>query len=121
MTLAWDAGSAPDLAGYRLYYGTASKEYSFTADAGMRTTYTITGLDEGVTYYFAATAYSIAAVESDFSSEIVHTVSSSTTTDIIWRNSASGLNAVWYMDGVTLSGVTMLTTVSDLNWKIAGR
>jgi FtsP/CotA-like multicopper oxidase with cupredoxin domain len=40
--------------------------------------------------------------------------------DILWRNSVSGENYVWYMNGVTRTTGVSLTTVTDLNWQIAG-
>jgi len=71
--LAWDANTEPDLAGYKIYYGTASGVYGTPIDVGNVTAYTLTGLTEGVTYYLAATAYDTDANESDFSQELVHT------------------------------------------------
>ena len=40
-------------------------------DVGNTAKYTLTGLDEGVTYYLAATAYDQDDIESDFSEELV--------------------------------------------------
>jgi hypothetical protein len=41
--------------------------------------------------------------------------------DILWRNTSTGANYVWYMDGVThLSGAS-IDTLSDLTWSIVGR
>jgi PKD repeat protein len=67
-TLAWDASNEPDVSGYRLHYGQASRNYTASIDVGSQTNYTITGLQEGKTYYFAATAISSAG-ESGFSNE----------------------------------------------------
>jgi len=40
--------------------------------------------------------------------------------DILWQNQANGLLGVWYMNGVTLTGVALLnpSQVTDVNWKI---
>jgi hypothetical protein len=70
VTLSWDANSEPDLAGYRVHYGTASRTYGNTLDVGMKTNFAVTGLQEGVTYYFAATAYDIYGNSSDYSQEV---------------------------------------------------
>ena len=70
--LAWDANIEPELAGYKIYFGTASGNYSHSVDVGNVTEYTLTGLEEGVTYYLAATAYDKDGNESDFSKELVH-------------------------------------------------
>jgi hypothetical protein len=41
--------------------------------------------------------------------------------DILWRNNGiSGANAVWYMNGPTLTGAASLPSVSDVNWQIVG-
>jgi len=59
-----------DLAGYVIYYGTASRSYRWMVDVGNVTTYTLTGLTPGVTYFIAATAYDTSDNESDFSNEV---------------------------------------------------
>lgn len=72
VTLSWDPNTEPDLAGYKVYYGTSSHNYTETIDVGNTTTYQITGLSEG-TYYFAVTAYDTSGNESDFSDEVSKT------------------------------------------------
>jgi hypothetical protein len=74
VTLAWDANTEADLGGYKIYYGTSRGTYPFIVDAGNVTTQTVTNLQESVTYYFSATAYNTAGLESDFSTEISHTI-----------------------------------------------
>ena len=74
VTLAWDANSESDLAGYILYYGTSSGNYTSNIDVGNITQYTIAGLQDGETYYFAVTAYNDADLESDYSEELAHMV-----------------------------------------------
>lgn len=74
VTLAWDANAESDLVGYRLYYGTSAGVYDHTLDVGNVTTRTVPGLEPGSTYWFAATAYSSAGLESDFSNEVSYTV-----------------------------------------------
>ena len=75
ITMAWDSNNEADLAGYKIYYGTTSRNYSHTEDVGNVTDYTIVGLQEGVTYYFAATAYDNTGTESALSEELVYTLS----------------------------------------------
>jgi FtsP/CotA-like multicopper oxidase with cupredoxin domain len=41
-------------------------------------------------------------------------------TNVLWRNTSTGANVVWYMDGVTNTGGASLTTVPDPNWTIGG-
>ncbi len=38
--------------------------------------------------------------------------------DILWRNSVTGENAVWFMEGAQLKDWKFLTPVADQNWKI---
>jgi len=70
VTLAWNPNSEPDLAGYRVYYGKASRSYESVIDVGSQTTYTISGLEDGKTYYFAVKAYNFIGVESALSDEL---------------------------------------------------
>lgn len=72
-SLSWDANTESDLAGYKVYYGTASRSYGAPVDVGNQTAYTVTGLSEGQTYYFAVTAYNDADAESAFSAEVSKT------------------------------------------------
>jgi len=73
-TLTWDAVSATDLAGYRIYYGPSSgaylQPYGQGIPVGKVTVYTVKGLTSGVRYYFAATAYDSSNNESGFSNEV---------------------------------------------------
>ena len=73
VTLAWDPNTEPDLAGYNLYYGYASRDYVFSVDAGTQTQYTIPDLEDGKTYFLTATSYNTAQVESDYSEEVTYT------------------------------------------------
>ena len=68
--LAWDANGESDLAGYKIYYGTSSKSYSGSVDVGNVTSYTLTGLTQGQTYYVAVTAYNTSGSESSYSGEV---------------------------------------------------
>lgn len=70
ITLAWDANTESDLDGYKLYYGTSTGNYLTPIDVGNVTTYELSGLDTGVTYYIALTAYDTVNNESEKSDEI---------------------------------------------------
>ena len=67
VSLAWNPNPEPDLAGYKLYMGTSPGSYSQIFDVGHVTSYTVSNLVAGDTYYFALTAYDIYANESGFS------------------------------------------------------
>lgn len=74
--LEWDPSESSGVSGYKVYYGTQSHNYSSSVDAGTQTTYTLTGMADGQTYYFATTAYDSTGAESDFSNEISTTTAS---------------------------------------------
>lgn len=74
VSLGWDANTEPDLAGYKLYYGTASRTYSGNLTVGNYSSCTISGLTEGRTYYFAVTAYNTKGLESPYSKELSYTI-----------------------------------------------
>ena len=57
VTLAWDASYDPEVVGYKLYSGPASRTYGTPVDVGNVTRYTVTGMEDGKTRYFAVTAY----------------------------------------------------------------
>lgn len=70
-TLAWDANSEPDLAGYTLHYGTASGVYDVSVTLELVTMYTLPlALNPSNDYYFAVTAYNDAELESGYSNEV---------------------------------------------------
>ena len=66
-TLSWGANTETDLAGYRIYYGMEPGVYGSTSALITGTSYTITGLQEGKTYYFVVTAVDTAGNESGYS------------------------------------------------------
>jgi len=81
ITISWQAptvnadGTAlTDLEGYKVYYGTASRGYSSSVDAGYTTSYQINDLTEGSTYYFAITAYDAIGNESGYSNELIKSI-----------------------------------------------
>ncbi len=95
---SWLPNTEPTLAGYRIHYGTASRTYTATVDVGLpqpvdgRVFATVTGLTEGETYFFAATAYAADGTESDYSDEVSFTVpmTGATTPPVAVDGSATG-------------------------------
>jgi len=72
LTLAWNPNSPSDnIAGYRLYYGSESRNYTSVIDITNGTLKKISKLAKGQHYYFAVTAYNQTGQESDFSEELV--------------------------------------------------
>jgi hypothetical protein len=74
VSLAWAKSIGSDVAGYKMHYGSYSGTYQYTVNVGNSTSCTISGLNEGITYYFAATAYDTQQNESSYSNEVVYTV-----------------------------------------------
>jgi len=76
-TLTWNANTESDLAGYKVYYGTASRGLiTHPSNGGYTNSVSVTGtskvisnLTEGKTYYFSVTAYDRSNNESAYSQE----------------------------------------------------
>ena len=68
LTVAWDASTSANIAGYKVYYGPATRNYTNSVST-TGTSLSISNLIDGQMYYFAATAYDTFGVESDYSSE----------------------------------------------------
>ena len=66
----WNPNTEEDLAGYRLYVGTASGQYGEPVDVGNVTEHVMEITPQhGATYYFALTAYDTSGNESGYSAE----------------------------------------------------
>lgn len=68
--VSWDPNTEDDLAGYKVYYGTASGQYGAPVDVGLVTTFDVLGIDDETEYFVAVTAYDLSGNESDFSDEV---------------------------------------------------
>ncbi len=82
VTLAWDPNPEPDVSGYIVYFGNASRDYPSSTNVGNVTTATVYGLQEGLTYYFAITATNTAGLESDYSNEVTNSIPSDLTNSV---------------------------------------
>jgi hypothetical protein len=75
ITLAWDANTEPDLAGYNLYKSLApGGSYTRIQSLGLVTTVTVTNLPNGY-HYFVLTAFNKEGLESGYSNEVMWKVS----------------------------------------------
>ncbi len=90
VTLSWDANTEADLAGYKVYYGTASRTYGAPITIGKVTTHTLSGLPSGMVY-FAVTAYNTAGLESGFSNEVSKSFGSTPAPLVISNVASSGI------------------------------
>jgi hypothetical protein len=69
-TLSWNAATSTGLAGYKVYLGTASGVYGTSINVGNVTSYGVSNLAVGNTYYFVVTAYNTSGSESPPSNEV---------------------------------------------------
>jgi hypothetical protein len=80
-TISWNPNAEPDLSGYRIYYGTASRSYGPPIPVAKVTQYTLGNLTDGKTYYFAVTAIDLTANESGYSTEAQKAIPATTAPD----------------------------------------
>jgi len=111
VTLAWDANTEPDLAGYKLYYGNSSGSYQLSVDVGNQTSYTLSGLLDGRIYYFAATAYNLSVAESGFSNEVSKAIADVTPPTVSMTAPAAG---------ATVAGTVTVSASATDNVGVAG-
>lgn len=79
--ISWNANAEADLAGYKIYYGTATGAYGTPIDVGNVTSYTVTVNPTVTTKYFVAvSAYDTSGNESVKSDETSITVTVADTT-----------------------------------------
>lgn len=76
VTLQWAPSGSGSVTGYVLLYGSSSGSYSQQFDVGNSTSYTVTNLASGYTYYFVVRAYDATGATSALSSEVIATMPS---------------------------------------------
>jgi hypothetical protein len=94
VVLTWSANTESDLAGYKVYYGTSSRNYGPAINAGNLTSYTLTGLNSGI-YFFAITAYDTSGNESAFSSEASRTIAPDTIPPVLSGIQGTGIGGTF--------------------------
>jgi hypothetical protein len=85
----------------------------------------ITGLTSGQEYHVRA--YATNEVGTAYGADVTFTTGNMKgdfngdgKTDILWRNTSSGQNAVWFLDGATVTGFAVLDSMTDQTWTIVG-
>lgn len=76
VTLAWSASPDGTVTGYNLYYGDFAGTVTNKLNVGPALSATVSNLSVGVTYFFFATAYDAAGIESEPSNFITYTPTS---------------------------------------------
>ena len=129
VTLAWDANTESDLAGYMLYYktGSSGEPYDGTGidqgDSGINIlldnlattdspSFSLTGLQGNTFYYFVLTAVDSSGNESGYSTEVMYESTSTVVTNAI--TSSSGPNG-----NITPVGTTTVTQGADQTYSIS--
>ncbi len=93
VTLAWDADTgSTGLAGYLVYYGTTSGNYSETIDVGNSNSVQIQALADNTTYYFVVTEYNALGVESAYSNEVSFVTGGQSVPTVSLANTAGSIN-----------------------------
>jgi len=81
--LVWNSNPEADLAGYKVYSGSRSRQYTAVVDVGDGTNYELTNLVAGTTNFFCVTAYNAEGLESALSPEVSYAPSLGNTPPII--------------------------------------
>ena len=80
ITISWDPIPDPDVAGYTVVWGTASKSYTGSQNTGATATQSTISLPGGKTYYFAVRGFDKGSVPGELSDETSAIVNGSDTT-----------------------------------------
>jgi chitodextrinase len=126
ISLTWNASTdSVGVKGYIVYLNDVALATTTTRS------FTHSGLTAGTIYNYRVSAYDAAGNNSPWTATPVSVrtlasrvigsdFNSDRKSDILWRNGATGENAIWLMNGTTLSGGVSTNALSDLNWSIAG-
>lgn len=68
--LTWDPNPEPNIAGYIVFYGTSSGQYTVSVDVGNHTSFRFVTPDPSSRYYLAVRAYNVSGMQSGFSAEV---------------------------------------------------
>lgn len=70
LRISWNANRESDIAGYKVYSGTRSGQYTKIQDVGKQTTAVVPALALDTTHYFAVQAYNTSGLASNLSTEV---------------------------------------------------
>ena len=114
LQVTWNADTDSDLAGYKVYWGTASNTYGTPASVTSGTTYDIS-VQAGTTYYVAVSAYDSSGNESAKSTQQSVTVPASDTTPPTGSISINSGAA-----STSSTAVTLTLSATDNSGTVAG-
>ena len=110
VTIGWTASPDPTAVGYYVYYGASNGVSANKVDVGTNTLLTFSGLAPGSTYYFEATSYNAARVESIPTTQLAYVVPGGLIVTGLSANSA----AITLQFAVAPSNTYELQVSSDL-------
>ncbi len=121
-TVSWNVNTEPDLASYKIYYGTSARigtdpktcglcGYSASINVGKVTTYAFSSLTDGLTYYFSVSAIDTSTNESSFSAQVSKILPSATY--------ITNLNFTPSCEGTSASSKTFTITVYQATTQVA--
>ena len=96
VSLAW--AKSTGAAGYKMHYGNYSGSYQYTVNVGNSTSCIISGLNEGTTYYFAASAYDTQQNESGYSNEVTYFIPKKGAQQPAEEIIGTWSSGIWYWD-----------------------
>jgi hypothetical protein len=118
--LSWVASSDPNVIGYNIYYGSASRQYTNMIAVGNVTNAVIPALLENTTYFFAAKAQDSTGNESAFSNEAAFAGVNGTPNGSFrlkaLLNSTNSDPLVYSLDASAPAGATINPTTGVISW-----
>ncbi len=117
-----DGTPLTSLAGYKVYMGTSSGNYTQNIDVGNTTSYTLGSLSDGTTYYFAVTAYDASGDVSGYSNQASLTTSAASSTLYTLTGSAGSGGSISPSGAVVVSqGASQTFAITPASgYKVAG-
>lgn len=116
VVIGWNQSSNTNVVGYKLYYGTISRDYTNVLVLGNVTNATVSGFSPGSTYFFAATTYTPSGMESAYSSEVSYTVPTSPNTLNAPTYTASSQQFSFMVNGSSGSQYVVEASTDLINW-----
>lgn len=130
VTLAWDANTEPDIAGYVVAWGTREGSFTSSANVGNVTQWTLTNAIPNQRYYFTVQAYNAAGLFSDpaayVSNNAIFVQTATAPLDdrpgIFWYQQTTGKLLTWHLNGIAVvdTRAVSLDRSTDPNWQVAG-
>jgi len=116
VVIGWNQSSDTNVVGYKVYFGTASHDYTNVVVVGNVTNALISEIMPEMTYYFAATTYTQSGEESAYSTEVSYTAPSSANTLSSATYSASAGQFSFAVNGSAGSQYVVEASTNLIDW-----